>query len=409
MPQAHILPTPAPDAPMVSILLITYNHGPYIGQAMESILAQETCYSFKIHVIEDCSTDNTQEVVMRYVQQYPDKVVPFFNEVNIGHEVTQKNFIRGLRTMNGKYWAVLEGDDYWNSPHKLQKQIDFLEANPDFVACAHNTMKVYEDGSKEPHRFMYWDGMKQEHTLEDFILLQSFFHASSLMFRNVYMGNPPEHYANPWQCDIFMNLDHARFGKVRYFDEDMSVYRAHAGGRFSGMKTLDGWMWNIGGLIRYNCWLNFRYLRLFSRSIARFCLVVLNSSGKDNVPALSLLQTFKYLSLAAFYGLAFLLLDIPYRGWKIAANISSKVLRNDSPFYVVLTLILLPVALPLAFLLGLFKSSARTCIQLANSFIPDRIKQQLIAFEARFPKWQRLRRVAMYGSASIDAAKKNGH
>ena len=128
--------------PKVSILLITYNHGAYIAEAIESILNQLTSYTYVIHVIEDCSTDNTQEVVMKYVREFPNIVIPHFNEQNIGRLVTQKNFFRGLKKMNGEYFAILEGDDYWSSKFKLQRQVDFLESNPEYVACSHNTIKI---------------------------------------------------------------------------------------------------------------------------------------------------------------------------------------------------------------------------------------------------------------------------
>ena len=140
--------------PKVSVMIITYNHEKYIAQALESVLMQQTDFHFEINVIEDASTDRTQEIVMRYVRQYPDIVKPFFNAKNIGFKVTQKNFYRGYLTLTGDYLAILEGDDYWTSPHKLQKQVDFLEANPDFALCGHNTIKSYEDGSQEPHRFL---------------------------------------------------------------------------------------------------------------------------------------------------------------------------------------------------------------------------------------------------------------
>ena len=104
-------------------------------------------------MIDDCSTDGAQDIIRDYAARYPGVVKPFINKKNIGPKVTQKNFYRGMRTLDGDYMAILEGDDYWASPHRLQTHITFLEANPDFVACANNALKVYEDGSQEPHIF----------------------------------------------------------------------------------------------------------------------------------------------------------------------------------------------------------------------------------------------------------------
>jgi glycosyltransferase involved in cell wall biosynthesis len=284
----------------VSILLITYNHEKYIGQALESILMQETEYDYEINVIEDCSTDKTREVVMRYVERYPDKVKPFFNAKNIGSKVTQRNFYRGFKTLRGEYFAILEGDDYWTSAHKLQKQVAFLKGNPDYVACAHHTLKVYEDGSRPPERFLHWEGKSNEITIYDLILLDRCLHVASIMYRNVFMGVPPRFFINRWSCEICVNITHAQFGNIRYFDEDMAVYRAHDGGRFSNMKALEAWFFNIGGLRRYNQWLRYRYLKAFSLSIIRYCNVVLLDKGKEAALP-NLYQRMKYIGIRSIY------------------------------------------------------------------------------------------------------------
>ena len=253
--------------PTVSVMVITYNHEKYIAQALESVLMQETNFDFEINVIEDCSTDNTQEIIMRYVREHPHIVKPYFNTKNIGFKVTQKNFYRGFKTLKGRYLAILEGDDYWSSPHKLQKQVDFLDANPGFAMCAHNTLKIYEDGTNAPDRFLYL-GQRGDARVEDVIYLRSFFHTTGILYRNVFNGVPPRHYRSKWSCDIFIMISHAVFGKVHHIDEDMAVYRTHTGGRFSSMGQLDGWIFNIDGLRRYNAWLGYRYMKTFSKSIS---------------------------------------------------------------------------------------------------------------------------------------------
>jgi glycosyltransferase involved in cell wall biosynthesis len=296
--------------PKVSILLITYNHEKYIAQALESVLMQEAEYTYEINVIEDCSTDRTQEIVMQYVRKYPQIVKPYFNAKNIGFKVTQKNFYRGFRTLTGDYFAILEGDDYWSSPYKLQKQVEFLEANPDFAICAGNTVKIYEDGSKEPHRFLYW-GRQDDGAIEDVIKLRRFFHTTGVMYRNVFEGVPPRHYRNKWSCDIFIMISHAQFGKVHHLDEDMAVYRAHAGGRFSNMPLLDAWIFNIDGLRRYNAWLGYRYCKTFAEAIAGYCTHVLTASGKGEAASLSRYQFTKILSLRSFYRIIYQALDLP--------------------------------------------------------------------------------------------------
>src|ERR1039458_57923 len=115
--------------PKASIMLITYNHEKYIGQALESILNQKTEYDYEISVIEDCSTDRTQEIILRYKAQFPDRIQTYFNPKNIGtlDPPPQKVFYEGFKTLTGDYLAILEGDDYWSATDKLQKQMSFLE------------------------------------------------------------------------------------------------------------------------------------------------------------------------------------------------------------------------------------------------------------------------------------------
>ena len=315
------LPAPATSRrngrrPKVSILLLTYNHVKYIGQALDSILRQKTEYDYAIHVLEDCSTDGTQDVIMRYVRDYPGIIRPFLNPTNLGRidppsQKLQDCFYRRLNELDGDYFAFLEGDDYWSSPDKLQNQVSFLEAHPDFVAHAYNTVKVYDDGSnREPHRFHYSsDNVKQVHTIHDFVNMTSFFHLSAILYRNVFKGNFPVHFRSRYSCDIFFTMAHTQHGKLYHVDEDASIYRQHNGGSFSKWSELVGRIYNLEGLLRYNRWLGYRYLRGYSFSINRLCLDLLRRSKDGRLPPLKLHQRLKFSMLATSYGLIYDLLQ----------------------------------------------------------------------------------------------------
>jgi glycosyltransferase involved in cell wall biosynthesis len=262
-------------------MIITYNHAKFIGRAIESVLAQRVDFPLAIHVVDDCSTDGTSDIVRDYAARYPGVVKPFINKKNIGRKVTQRNFHRGFSTLDGDYACILEGDDYWNSPDRLRIHVEFLEANPDFVACANSTIKIYEDGSREPHFFLP-PPPKEVHDLEDAILLRSFFHPSSLTFRNVFRGRVPRYFRSPLSCDIFVTIAHAQFGKIRFFREPWSIYRAHSGGLFSNMDEVKGWMWNIDGMVACNRWTRYRHLPLFCGSIWRYCDHLLKNGTPEN-------------------------------------------------------------------------------------------------------------------------------
>jgi glycosyltransferase involved in cell wall biosynthesis len=261
--------------PKATVMIITYNHVKYIAQAIESVLAQQTTFPFAIHVVDDCSTDGTSDVVRNYAARYPGVVKPFINKKNLGRKVTQRNFYYGWSTLDGDYACVLEGDDYWATTTRLQTHVDFLEANPDFAGCATHALKVYEDGSKDPE--MFPPQAREIHDVRDLIMISSFFHASSLTFRNVFRGKVPRYLRSPLSCDIFITIAHAQFGKIRFFSDVGSVYRVHDGGLFSGMCKTKGWMWNIDGFVACNRWLGYRYFGTFARSIVNYCNLLLQN------------------------------------------------------------------------------------------------------------------------------------
>jgi len=130
------------EKPLVSILSITYNHSGYIRKALDSFLMQKTTFDFEIVVADDCSTDNNQDIIREYKEKYPDIIVSILRTKNVG---ANNNFNDAFDKCRGKYIAICEGDDYWTDPNKLQKQVDFLESNPDYSMVCTNYYKKRDD------------------------------------------------------------------------------------------------------------------------------------------------------------------------------------------------------------------------------------------------------------------------
>ncbi len=121
----------ANDSITVSVLCATYNQEKYIGQCLDSILAQKTDFGVEVIVRDDCSTDGTTGIVLEYARRYPGRVVPLILEENhYSHGRNTEAFIRLFSLIRGRYFAVCEGDDFWTDPEKLQIQVDFMEAHP---------------------------------------------------------------------------------------------------------------------------------------------------------------------------------------------------------------------------------------------------------------------------------------
>ncbi len=123
--------------PLVSVLMITYNHEPYIEQAIQSVLDQQTTFPFELVIGEDCSTDRTGEIVRAYAKQFPEVIRLITSSENVGG---RENARRVRDAAVGKYFAWCEGDDWWKAPYKLQAQVDVMNRDSDvgLVYCDHD-------------------------------------------------------------------------------------------------------------------------------------------------------------------------------------------------------------------------------------------------------------------------------
>lgn len=120
--------------PLLSIVTITYNHELYIRKCIEGVLMQQVNFPIEFIIAEDCSTDGTLAVCKGYAEKYPDLIKLITSENNVGAIVNER---RAMKAAKGKYIAFCEGDDYWTDPLKLQKQVDFLEENPEYSVTFH--------------------------------------------------------------------------------------------------------------------------------------------------------------------------------------------------------------------------------------------------------------------------------
>lgn len=147
----------------LSIIVAVYNHEYYIRQALNSILDQRVSFTYEVLIGEDNSTDHTREVLKEMESSLPSNFHIFYREVNYG---ATKNFADLYNRSTGRYFIVLEGDDYWINSDKLQREYDFLESNPEYIAVAHNTRVVNESGI--PINVKYPECHQTEYTFDDF-------------------------------------------------------------------------------------------------------------------------------------------------------------------------------------------------------------------------------------------------
>ena len=226
----------------LSICVPTYNHEKYIIQALDSIFMQETIYNYEVLVGEDCSTDRTRSVLKEYEAQRDDARLKVFyrNENMYGRDVD--NFVDLYRRAKGKYIITLEGDDFWIDKEKIQKQINFLENNKEYIAVAHRCQVVDENGI--PNGEEYRASSSLEYSISDFKAHILPGQTASLMYRNIFKDklidtSILEKGLVPGDRLIAFVL--ICNGKVRCMKEVMSAYRhvVSGGSSFSANKNYD--------------------------------------------------------------------------------------------------------------------------------------------------------------------------
>lgn len=213
---------------LLSVCLSTYNHERFIAQAIESVLMQQTSFDFEIIIGEDDSSDNTRTIVELYKERYPDKIRLCLNSrENVvcihGQPTGLSNFVTEFNSSKGKYIALLDGDDYWSSPCKLQKQVDILERSQNAAGCFHETQLVYEDGCLGK---VYGKDACDIMCTEDTITALSPFHTSSFIFRKEAFHVPNWFYEVP-SADMALFSIVSVFGPLIKLPEVMSFYRKH--------------------------------------------------------------------------------------------------------------------------------------------------------------------------------------
>ena len=219
------MPDPRPPAepglePLVSVVVISYNHEKFIGQALQSVLDQQADWPMEVIVADDASTDSTPEIIREFADKYPGRITPILRPSNTG---ARANFIDALNRTRGMYLAFCEGDDYWTDPAKLRRQVSLMEQNPDVTLCFHPVRRIWDDGSSRPESI---DAVERDLSLEK-LLAANTMQTNSVVYRRL-----PSYDDIPdvMPLDWLLHIRHARQGRMAVLPQVMAVYRRHAGG-----------------------------------------------------------------------------------------------------------------------------------------------------------------------------------
>jgi glycosyltransferase involved in cell wall biosynthesis len=133
---------------VISVCCITYNHKPYIRQCLDGFMMQKTNFLFEVLIHDDASTDGTADIIREYEQRYPEIIKPIYQTENQYSKGVKISITYNFPRAKGKYIALCEGDDYWTDTYKLQKQVDFLEKNPEYGMCYTKAKRYHQNKKK---------------------------------------------------------------------------------------------------------------------------------------------------------------------------------------------------------------------------------------------------------------------
>ncbi len=212
----------------LSVTCMAYNHEKYIRQTLEGFVSQQTDFPFEVLVNDDVSTDGTAAIIREYAEKYPHIIRPFFQEKNLFSQHIDPLDAVLFPAARGQYLAACEGDDCWIDPTKLQRQVDFLDAHPDYSACVHNSLGEYVDSGEGPKPLFPQTG-DRDIGFETVIQGMSHsFHTSSIVARREWIVKSPDFRYVAWDYDftdyavaVWLSMN----GKIRFLDRCMSLYR----------------------------------------------------------------------------------------------------------------------------------------------------------------------------------------
>lgn len=231
---------------LLDINIAVYNHARFLRQTLDGVLSQKTTFAFRVLIGDDCSTDGSIDILKEYEARYSNVEV-IYQSKNLGIGKGESNGKILLKNSTAKYLTLLDGDDYWTDVHKLQKQIDFLEKNPGFSITHHRVLLLRNEELVKDYlnqRTPFTTGIAD-------LAQGNYIRTVSAIFRN-HLTDPAFPYKiDDVTGDYYLYMATATRGKIKYFPEEMGVYRLHQGGIWShhvAPSMRETWLTNLDKL-----------------------------------------------------------------------------------------------------------------------------------------------------------------
>ena len=239
--------------PIVSVAIITYNHGCFLSQCIDHVLSQITDFDFEIVIADDYSLDGAREICKEYQKKYPNKIKLILQDTNVG---LINNYCSLLDACRGEFIAQVSGDDYWCDDNKLKKQVESLQINQDCDLCYTNTYYCDKNG------VLNGVGLEKSHIDVCFVrhlINAGYLAPNSWMFRRTVLSYLD---MQSWFTDesLALALDVLAHSKFFYLDEVTSVYRVHNGSAAAQTQIEKKWKYHEG-IFRMQLYYAEKYVR----------------------------------------------------------------------------------------------------------------------------------------------------
>ena len=262
------------DSFEVGVVCLTFNQVDYIAQCLESLVGQKTDFKYRVIVHDDASTDGTSDIARDFAARYPEKVVAIIQEKNVYSRGLSLLSFTAEYTHGCKYLAICEGDDWWESNSKLQRQYEYMENHPGCSACVHN-VRYYDESKQRYVGVTPGCSEDRDYSLDEIIVGGGGLFGSNSFFYKVADSNMPDTYKGWGVGDYPRAIWLGSRGVVHCLKDELSSYRINAKGSWTSRHGSDPKLAKqtndkiIAGLMKADEALSFSHHEAFMTAVQR--------------------------------------------------------------------------------------------------------------------------------------------
>lgn len=218
----------------ILVVVLSFNQADFILEAIQSVISQQDCTSFRVVICDDASEDESSEKIRQIVKNNPSRVFAILQKENKFSKYV--NIIQAVQYLYpSDFVARLDADDFWLSKDKLSRQLDFMKRNTNISISAHKSL-IYNQISKS---YFIDDMRKVGNINSNYLALANFISTATVMYRTDKLLPLPEDFTKYYIQDWPLYATLASRGDLYFFDDLFSVYRVHGSNGYADKKNSD--------------------------------------------------------------------------------------------------------------------------------------------------------------------------